>query len=80
MPTGSPDLPKIECNGVTKRFGGTVALDGVDVAITRGRVHAIVGENGAGKSTLGKAIAGVHVPDEGTISVDGSVVDMRSLA
>ena len=74
----SRDLPKIECIGVTKRFGGTVALDAVDVAVVEGRVHAIVGENGAGKSTLGKAIAGVHVPDGGAIRVDGDVVDLRS--
>ncbi len=78
MELGPTDLPKIECKGVTKRFGGTVALDDVDVAIQRGHVHAIVGENGAGKSTLGKAIAGVHTPDEGTISIDGVVVDIRS--
>ena len=69
---------KIECVGVTKRFGGTVALDRVDVVIQPGRVHAIVGENGAGKSTLGKAIAGVLVPDEGTIALDGSVIELKS--
>lgn len=76
--TAGSDRPKIECNGVTKRFGGTVALDSVDVHIYPGRIHAIVGENGAGKSTLGKAIAGVHRPDQGTISIDGKPVDLRS--
>ncbi|MEM9033110.1 MAG: sugar ABC transporter ATP-binding protein [Actinomycetota bacterium] len=74
----SSDPPKIECDGLTKRFGGTVALDDVSVSIRRGRIHAIVGENGAGKSTLGKAIAGVHVPDEGVIRVDGAPVVLRS--
>lgn len=69
---------KIECRGVTKRFGGTVALDGVNVSIRAGRVHAIVGENGAGKSTLGKAIAGVHSPDAGEVLIDGQVVQLRS--
>lgn len=78
LPNQSQAHPKIECVGVSKRFGGTVALDRVDVAIQPGRVHAIVGENGAGKSTLGKAIAGVHVPDEGTIAVDGAIVELKS--
>lgn len=70
--------PKIECIGVTKKFGGTVALDRVDIAIGRGHVHAIVGENGAGKSTLGKVISGVHRPDNGQLKVDGEVIDIRS--
>ena len=74
----STDSPQIECIGVTKRFGGTVALDEVSVQIERGTVHAIVGENGAGKSTLGKAIAGVHAPDEGSIRLDGVEVDLKS--
>ncbi len=55
-----------------------MALDGVNVIVAPGTVHAIVGENGAGKSTLGKAISGVHVPDSGTILVDGVPVDIRS--
>jgi ABC-type sugar transport system ATPase subunit len=62
-----PDL--LVCRGVTKRFGPTTALDGVSVAFRAGEVHALMGENGAGKSTLGKAIAGLHRPDEGTISI-----------
>jgi rhamnose transport system ATP-binding protein len=74
----STDSPQIECIGVTKRFGGTVALDDVSVKIERGTVHAIVGENGAGKSTFGKAIAGVHTPDEGTIRLDGNPVELKS--
>ncbi len=72
------DPPKIEVHGVTKRFGGTVALDRVDVSVHAGRVHALVGENGAGKSTLGKSIAGLHMPDEGTIAIDGEEVELRS--
>ncbi|MEM7274239.1 MAG: sugar ABC transporter ATP-binding protein [Actinomycetota bacterium] len=68
----------IECRGLTKRFGGTVALDAVDVTIGAGTVHALVGENGAGKSTLGKVIAGVHQPDEGEVLIDGAPVQLRS--
>ena len=68
----------VELRGVTKRFGGTVALDGVDIAIRAGAVHAIVGENGAGKSTVGKIIAGVLTPDAGRLAVRGTEVSFKS--
>jgi simple sugar transport system ATP-binding protein/ribose transport system ATP-binding protein len=73
-----PAPPHVELVGVTKRFGATVALDGIDLAIRPGTVHAIVGENGAGKSTLGRIVAGVLQPDTGTLKVDGGVVQFRS--
>lgn len=60
-----------ELQGITKRFGGTVALDHVSVAFQRGEVHAVVGENGAGKSTLINILAGEIQPDSGTILVKG---------
>ena len=56
---------------VSKRFIGTQALQDVSVALSAGRVHALIGENGAGKSTLIKILGGVHQPDSGTIEVDG---------
>ena len=59
----------LQVRGVTKRFGGQVALDDVSLSIVRGSIHAIAGENGAGKSTLIKILAGVHEPDEGEIVV-----------
>ena len=68
----------IECRGISKSFGATVALDDVDVVIARGTVHALVGENGAGKSTLGKIFAGVHRADSGTLHVAGREVDFTS--
>src|SRR5512143_1897683 len=64
-----PDL--IQFDGITKRFGGVTALDGVTLSIAAGECHALVGENGAGKSTLGKALAGIHRPDAGRILIDG---------
>jgi ribose transport system ATP-binding protein len=57
--------------GVRKQYGGVHALDGVDISIRRGEVHAILGENGAGKSTFVKIVAGVVRPDEGEILVGG---------
>ncbi|WP_458106668.1 sugar ABC transporter ATP-binding protein [Arthrobacter sp. R3-55] len=64
----------IVARGISKRFGGVLALDSVDVSVQRGQVHALVGENGAGKSTLGKLMAGVHLPDGGSLLVDGREV------
>lgn len=74
----TPVTTHLEVRGVTKRFGGTVALDSVDVAVERGTVHALVGENGAGKSTLGKVVAGVFGPDAGRLLIDGRETTLRS--
>ena len=56
--------------GITKRFGATVALDGVAFSVERGEVHALVGENGAGKSTLMKILIGAYRRDDGTVALD----------
>ncbi|MBE1207944.1 sugar ABC transporter ATP-binding protein [Aminobacter carboxidus] len=61
----------LEVEGVTKRFGGVVALDGVSLRAAAGRVHALLGENGAGKSTLLKCLSGVHRPDGGGMALSG---------
>ena len=58
-------LPRI--SGISKRYGGVRALEGVDFACERGKIHAVLGENGAGKSTLIKIIAGVVQPDAGSM-------------
>ncbi len=57
-----------------KRYGAVEALAGVDLDLPPGEVVALVGDNGAGKSTLVKAVAGTHVPDGGTITLDGRAV------
>jgi ABC-type sugar transport system ATPase subunit len=55
----------VEVRGVSKRFGGVVALDGIELEIEHRSIHALVGENGAGKSTLAKILSGVHRADDG---------------
>ena len=64
--------------GITKRYPGVAALDGVDIAFEAGAVHAIVGENGAGKSTLLKIIAGAERPDAGTLAWNGAPIEPGS--
>jgi ABC-type sugar transport system ATPase subunit len=68
----------LEARGVRKAYGGVVALDGADLSVRAGSVHALLGENGAGKSTLVKVIAGALSPDEGVLLLDGSEVRFRS--
>ncbi|HET8956849.1 MAG TPA: sugar ABC transporter ATP-binding protein [Microcella sp.] len=67
--------PVLRAQGVTKRFGGAVALNDVDIAVTAGEIHAVVGENGAGKSTLMRILAGIITPDEGSVEVGGTRVE-----
>jgi ribose transport system ATP-binding protein len=73
----SPMTPTLAVRGGTKRFGGVLALDDVDVDVHAGEVLAILGDNGAGKSTLIKCMSGVHQLDSGTIEVDGSEVHLH---
>ncbi len=61
----------IELQSISKRFGGTRALDGVSFGIERGAIHAVMGENGAGKSTLMRILSGVLTMDEGRMVIDG---------
>ena len=69
---------QVELRNISKRFGGVQAVRSASLAVTRGTIHAIVGENGAGKSTLGKIVAGVIAPDEGVLLVRGKAVKFHS--
>ena len=63
-------MSALSLKGIRKSFGPTVALDGVDLELRPGEVHALIGENGAGKSTLMNVIAGALKPDGGTMQID----------
>ncbi len=68
----------LEVDNVVKEFPGVRALDGVQLRIRPGSVHALMGENGAGKSTLMKIIAGVYTPDGGEVRFAGKPLSVRT--
>ncbi|MGW7238530.1 sugar ABC transporter ATP-binding protein [Streptomyces sp. NPDC054804] len=70
--------PLVRVRGLTKRFGGTLALDGVDLDVRAGSVLALLGPNGAGKSTLIKVLAGIHRAEAGRVTVDGHPLGSRA--
>lgn len=70
----------LEMRGITKSYPGVAALDGVDLTVAAGEVHALVGENGAGKSTLMRILAGAERRDAGEIRIEGRAVALDSPA
>lgn len=67
----------VELRGITKSFGSLVANDHIDLKVSDGQIHAILGENGAGKSTLMNILYGLLAPDSGEIFVDGKPVTIN---
>ena len=70
--------PAVQMRDITKRFGPVLANDRVWLDIYRGEILALLGENGSGKTTLMNMLSGIYFPDEGTISIDGRPVVIRS--
>lgn len=68
----------VELKGVTKRFPGVVAMRNMSLQIRPGEIHGLIGENGAGKSTLIKVLTGVHIPEEGSIYIEGNKVSFKN--
>ncbi len=70
--------PLLECRSIGKRFGGVMALEGIDFDLYPGEVHGLVGCNGAGKSTLMKILAGAYPGHDGQILIDGRTISLSS--
>ena len=64
--------PLLEVSGLTRRFGGVTAVDGVSFAVNRGEVFGVIGPNGAGKTTLFNLVTGITPPTSGTLFHDGT--------
>jgi simple sugar transport system ATP-binding protein len=75
---GKGAAPAVEMRGIVKRFPGVVANNGIEFAVRRGEIHALLGENGAGKTTLMNILFGLYHPDEGEIRVNGEPVRFDS--
>jgi general nucleoside transport system ATP-binding protein len=78
MTQDAGSAPALEMRGITKRYPGVVANDGIDLDVCRGEIHALLGENGAGKTTLMNVLYGLARPDEGQILLDGHAVEIAS--
>jgi len=72
--------PAVELDGIWKRFPGVIANAGASLTVRPGTVHAVLGENGAGKTTLMNCLAGVYLPDEGAVRIDGHEMKFSSPA
>jgi branched-chain amino acid transport system ATP-binding protein len=73
----SASAPVLDLQRVTMRFGGVVAINGLDLTIDRGEIFALIGPNGAGKTTVFNVVTGVYRPTEGRVVFAGSRIDGR---
>lgn len=75
---GNHVVPAISARGITRRFPGVLANDGISFDVLPGEIHGLLGENGSGKTTLCKILTGLYRPDAGEILLDGKPVDFGS--
>jgi branched-chain amino acid transport system ATP-binding protein len=68
-------MPLLDVTGLSKRFGGFVALDGIDLTVAQGERVGLIGPNGSGKSTLVNCICGTLTNETGTVRFDGNAID-----
>jgi branched-chain amino acid transport system ATP-binding protein len=68
-------MPLLEVSGLSKRFGGFVALDGIDLTVAAGERVGLIGPNGSGKSTLVNCVCGTMANETGTVRFDGAAID-----
>lgn len=76
--TAASSAPVLSARGISKQFAGVEVLGDVDLDLMPGEIHALLGENGAGKSTFAKILAGVHRPTRGTLTLNGSAVEVSN--
>jgi simple sugar transport system ATP-binding protein len=74
----STATPVLEARDISKYFGRVIALEHVSLSVRPGEVNCLLGDNGAGKSTLIKTLSGVHLPDSGSLYMDGGPVNLQS--
>jgi len=73
-------VPTASLRGISKRYGGSLALDSIDLDLMPGEIHALLGENGAGKSTLAKILSGATSADSGELRLEGELVAFETPA
>ncbi|RLJ68468.1 ABC transporter ATP-binding protein [Sulfurisoma sediminicola] len=71
--------PLLQLAGLVRHFGGVYALNGVDLSVERGEIHALIGPNGAGKTTLIHHISGAMHPDAGSVRFDGADITRMAM-
>jgi len=80
MSVPQPPPPRLQMNGITKRYPGVIANNQISLDVKAGEIHALLGENGAGKTTLMNVLFGLARPDEGEILLDGEPVQIADPA
>jgi branched-chain amino acid transport system ATP-binding protein len=74
----APASPVLEARGVTRRFGGVVALDALDLDVARGEIVGLIGPNGSGKTTFFNVVTGIYAADAGQVSFEGADITHAS--